>query len=215
MKKDYHINLSFGYTSPSVAVGISVFIALIVVGYFFAGSIFSKSSGENIYLDHKDNVDSQNSAYKNEPGAYYVYFNTSDNLSKDNCDYVYAVPRKIDNYSKETGALLELLKGPTDDEKKMGLSSLFSEATTFALNSLSISGGVAAVNMADISAIIPGAKSDCGRKSLISSVEKTLYQFDNINKVVFAINGNSKKFYEWVGMGCNEENNNCDSGLFR
>lgn len=218
MKKDYDTNLSFGYTSgytsPSVAVGLSVFIALLIVGYFFAGSIFSKSSGENIYLDHKDNADSQNSAYKNEPGAYYVYFNNSK-ISKNDCASVFGVPRKIENYSKETGVLLELLKGPTDEEKENGLTSLFSEATTFALNSLSISGGVAAVNMADISAIIPEAKSDCGRKSLISSVEKTLYQFDNINKVVFAINGNPKKFYDWVGMGCNEENNNCDPSLFR
>ncbi len=214
MKKDYHTNFSFGYTSPSVAVGLSVFIALVVVGYFFAGSIFSKSSEQNQLIQGQESVDGLSSLSKTKTGDYYVYFNNS-NISENDCASVSGVPREIENYSKETGALLELLKGPTDDEKKMGLTSLFSEATSFALNSLSISGGVAAVNMADISAIIPGAKLDCGRKSIISSVEKTLYQFGSINKVVFAMDGNPKKFYEWLGMSCNEENNNCDSGLFR
>ena len=214
MRKGYPINFSFGYTPPSVAVGVSVFIALIVVGYFFAGSIFLKSSEQNLLIEGQESALGANSTSKNEPASYYVYFN-NPSILKNDCSSVSGVPRKIENYSKETGVLLELFKGPTDEEKKMGLTSLFSEATAFALNSLSISGGVAAVNMADISAIIPGAKSDCGRKSFISSIEKTLYQFDNINNVVFAINGNPKKFYDWVGIGCNKQNNNCDPSIFR
>lgn len=214
MKKDYSANFSFGYTPPSVAVGFSVFIVLIIVGYFFAGSIFFKSSEQNPLIERQENVGGINSLNKNEPASYYVYFNNSK-ISKNDCTSVYGVPRKIENYSKEAGVLLELFKGPTEEEKKTGLTSLFSEATTFALNSLSISGGVAAVNMADISAIIRDANSDCVKKSLISSIEKTLRQFDNINKVVFAINGNPKKFYDWVGIGCNKENNNCDPSIFR
>jgi hypothetical protein len=46
-------------------------------------------------------------------------------------------------------------------------------------------------------------------------VETTLKQFPTVDKVIFAIDGKPVTFYEWMQIGCYEENNFCDETPFK
>ena len=204
---------SYGQSSPSVVVGASVIIALVVVGYFFAGAFFRSLNGENIY-DHQITDENTASSDQDINGLSYVYFSVSSQKSKNDCGLVYPVVRNIEGENKEVAALTEILKGPTIEERKNGAVSFFSDDTNYVFDGLIIRDDIAGVNFTDIASIIPDADSSCGSLALMASVESTLYQFGNIKKVIFAIDGSPRKFYEWAGIGCNEENNNCDASIF-
>ena len=46
-------------------------------------------------------------------------------------------------------------------------------------------------------------------------VTDQLKQFGIINKIIYAINGDPQSFYEWLQIGCSEENDNCDPTPFQ
>ena len=66
-----------------------------------------------------------------------------------------------------------------------------------------------------ISSLIPNASTSCGSAQFLSSIDATLKQFGIINKIIYAINGDPQSFYEWLQIGCSEENDNCDPTPFQ
>jgi len=146
-----------------------------------------------------------------------VYFNNSLlNPNSNDCSKVFPKERIIpasDNLAK--AALLELVKGPTEQEKLDGYNSLFSEKTKDVVDAVKFENETAYVNLKDIRQLIPNANASCGSAEFIAEIENTLKQFPSIKKVIFALNGQPSTFYEWMQIGCSPENKLCDETPFK
>jgi hypothetical protein len=151
-----------------------------------------------------------------EKQTIIVYYSNAEKrpVGVTDCSLVYGTEREItstENIFEQK--LNELFKGPTEEEKEQGFSSFFSEKTADVLKEVVIEDSTAYVNLADIRNIIPSANSSCGSQQFITSVEETIkHNNRNIENVIIAINNDPKTFYEWMQIGCTEENNNCDPG---
>jgi hypothetical protein len=99
-------------------------------------------------------------------------------------------------------ALHSLLRGPTQQERDAGLTSFFSEATAGMLNDARIIDGVAYVDFADFSSIVPNASSSAGSAMLLDQVAGTIFQFDGINEADISFNGDCDAFWNWIQRGC-------------
>jgi len=132
------------------------------------------------------------------------------------CGLVYGTERELvmDNGFLEA-KLKALFAGPTGEEQSQGFTSFFSEETADILISVEVLENTAYVNLKDIRNIIPSANTSCGSQNFIASVEETIKHGRAVETVIFAINGDPQIFYEWMQIGCTEENNFCDSSPFQ
>lgn len=145
-----------------------------------------------------------------------VYFGNRRFNPDGDCGRVYSLNRDIPlTQAVAKASLRELFAGPTLKEKEEGYTSFFSEKTENILKKIKIENGVAYVDLADIRTIIPNASTSCGGAQFLAEVDKTLKQFSTIKKVIFAINGDPKTFYDWIQIGCSLENNDCDPTPFK
>jgi len=140
-----------------------------------------------------------------------LFFSKGDS----DCTKVHKIEREIDHYSDALRTALNLLFwGPTEYEKQDGYTSLFSPKTKSILKSIRIVDKIAYVDFRDFREIIPNASASCASQSFISQVTGTIKNYENINKVIFAIDGNPKTFYDFMQIGCNKENNMCSKEMF-
>jgi spore germination protein GerM len=147
-----------------------------------------------------------------------IYFNNERRAGKNSndCHLVYGVERSVPKTSQiAKRTLQELFAGPTELEKKQGYTSFFSEQTKDILISVEISERIAYVDFKDIRNIIPNASSSCGSAQFFAEIEETLKQFRTIDSVMYAINGDPEPFYEWMQIGCTQDNNYCDDTFFK
>jgi spore germination protein GerM len=145
-----------------------------------------------------------------------VFFNQTGLNKEADCSQVYSVSRRVTKTTAVAkAALTELFAGPTAAEKAEGYTSFFSAATKGILKSVKVEEETAYVNLTDIRPIIPNASTSCGSAQFLAAVETTLKQFPTVKKVIFAINGQPKTFYDWIQIGCAPENNNCDATPFK
>ena len=127
-------------------------------------------------------------------------------LSND-CTAMISSSRVIDHrVDYEMAAMEELFKGVSEAEKIEGYSSIFPDGQDIYLRGIKIENGTAYLNFKDIRNIIPSVSASCGSTAFVSQIEKTLKQFANIKKVIFAIDGSPKTFYDWIQIGCQDEN---------
>ncbi len=147
---------------------------------------------------------------------FKVYFgNSLLNPNIEDCSLVYPRERIMPATSSTPQLVLqELFKGPTEIEKSQGYFSFFSEATRDILKGLKIENNTAYVDLKDIRQIIPNASASCGSAEFLAELENTLKQFPAIEKIVFALDGKPAAFYEWLQIGCPNENNLCDEAQF-
>jgi spore germination protein GerM len=147
-----------------------------------------------------------------------VYFLASTNIETfEDCAKVRAVTRTIPKTkSVAKAALEELFKGPTEKEKKDGLSSVFFEDTKSILLGIKIKKGAAYVNLDGlVIEKLGSATTSCGGAGYDASVEKTLKQFPTIKKIFFAIDGDPAIYYNWMQIGeCPKELKNCSGKDF-
>lgn len=101
-----------------------------------------------------------------------------------------------------TAAMLGLLAGPTEEERDAGLTSWFSSDTAGMLNDVSIEDGLATIDFADFSRIIPNASTSAGSGMLTSELSTTLYQFAEIGGFVVQFDGSCDAFWQWLQGGC-------------
>jgi hypothetical protein len=99
-------------------------------------------------------------------------------------------------------ALNSLLRGPTQAERDAGLASFFSEATAGMLNDARIIDGVAHVDFADFSGLMPNASASAGSAMLLDQIAGTIFQFDGINEADITFNGDCDAFWNWIQRGC-------------
>lgn len=111
-------------------------------------------------------------------------------------------------------ALQELFRGPTPEERRQGYYSWFSDSTRAILKGVRIANGTAYVDLHDLRQLIPGATTSCGSAEFFSQVEATLEQFPTVDRVILAIEGQPRLFYEWMEMECDERNDYCDDRHF-
>lgn len=177
-----------------------------------------------LYLSRKEEI--TNPAPEPEPVAppeepaptisLAVYFgNTELNPEMEDCSLVFPVEREVPRTQGVARAVLsELFTGPTEEEKEQGYVSFFSQETADILKNVHIENDTAYVDLEDIRSIIPNASSSCGSAQLMAEIETTLKQFITVERVILAIDSDPETFYEWIQVGCTEENDFCDDAPF-
>jgi putative hemolysin len=119
----------------------------------------------------------------------------------EECDEVEAVVREATGPVTPAMALDELLAGPTDDERDAGFGSWFSSDTAGMLQSVEVDDGVALVSFAsELPQVISGASSSCGSANLLAQLDATLTELPEIDRAVYALDGDVDAFYEWLQM---------------
>lgn len=138
------------------------------------------------------------------------------NASANPCRQVYPLRREVPRGSDLAGAALEqLFAGPSVAERAQGYSSWFSEHTANALKRFWTLDGTAYVDLADIRSTIPNASTSCGSGQLLSQMESTLKQFGTVRRILYAIEGQPRTFYDWLQIGCEESSDYCDDRPFK
>lgn len=137
---------------------------------------------------------------KPDPGKVAVFFTcTGDTLP--------ATPRAVlrDASVKDEElrtALKELVKGPNDDERAQGFTSYFSSQTAEMLNSVTVTGGRAVVDFKDLSHQMNNASTAAGAGQLLRELNRTVFQFDEIEEVQFQFDGSCDAFFQWLQSSC-------------
>jgi spore germination protein GerM len=119
----------------------------------------------------------------------------------DDCAEVEAVTRTMESGITLELALTELLAGPTDSERDAGFGSWFSADTAGMLDSVDIEDGLAMVSFdSALREVISGASSSCGSANLLAQLDATVGEFDEVDRAVYALDGDVGAFYEWLQM---------------
>ena len=98
-------------------------------------------------------------------------------------------------------ALDQLVAGPTAIEANAGLTSWFSPATAFMIDSVSIRAGHAVVDFRDLREVIPNASTSAGSRLLLSQLDATVFQFASVHSVEYRLEGDCAAFNEWLQFG--------------
>lgn len=145
-----------------------------------------------------------------------VYFsNDLSSTGSNACEAVMGVDRQVIAEAPHGQLLRELFQGPTEEEQERGFISMFTLNTANLLKTLKVEDGVAYVNLNDIRTMIPNASASCASAAFFAQVEATLKQDGKVDKVLYAIDGDPEAFYEFMQIGCTEENNNCDPSPYK
>lgn len=120
------------------------------------------------------------------------------------CDVLRAFTRTVATPAVLTGALEELLAGPTRKEAKL-LATQFSSETADMLRSVAIRDGVARVDFKDLDSVIPGPLSSCDAASMQSQLDATVTQFSTVDDARYTINGSEAAFATWLHGGWPED----------
>jgi spore germination protein GerM len=145
------------------------------------------------------------------------YLNAKDDPNIEDCNAVKPVTRAIPRTKGiAKAALLELFKGVNEEEGARGFVSFDPAETSGILKNLNIKNGVAFVNFnAVVYEKLGNATTSCGG-GFFASVGATLKQFRTVKKVVYAVEGDTDGFYEWVQVGeCPHGRKMCSKHNFR
>lgn len=111
-----------------------------------------------------------------------------------------AVPADTDALSF---ALEELLAGPSAAEEAQGTYfTWFSDETAGMVRWVTLEDGMAVVELGDLRSIIPNASSSAGSAMLMQQLEATVFQFPDVRRVEFRIDGSCDAFMAWLQIGC-------------
>jgi hypothetical protein len=119
----------------------------------------------------------------------------------DPCTEVFPVPRTVAADDPLTGALEELLAGPTDTERAEGYGGWFSSETAGMLRSVEIVAGTVMVDLGDLRPVIPNASTSCGSSALLAQLDTTtLTAAEGAVSVIYLLEGEHDVFYEWLQL---------------
>lgn len=131
-----------------------------------------------------------------------VYFATGDG---SDCGEVTGFDRAIaGDLDSVLMAFNLLLAGPTADEVRAGASSFFSDESSSALGTLSLTDGYLVIDFRDIRPLLSNASTSCGSQSLLAQLNATAFQFDDVHRVRYEIEGSCDVFSEWLQRECGE-----------
>lgn len=101
-------------------------------------------------------------------------------------------------------SLDQLVAGPTATEAAAGAGSHFSAATADSIRSIKLSKGLLTVDFTDIRGVIPNASTSCGSAGLLATLNSTVFQFSNVERVRYQIDGSCDTFANWLQRSCTE-----------
>jgi len=117
--------------------------------------------------------------------TFDIYFSNASKGSNEDCSRAFPVSRTVAQTSAVgRAAILELLAGPTSEERTLGYATNIPENTR--LNSLVISDETA---KADFSSGLQFVAGSCRVIAIRSQIENTLLQFSTVSDVVISIEG--------------------------
>lgn len=118
-----------------------------------------------------------------------MYFSNNNLDPQISCEKVFPVTREIPKtLAVAKAALEELLKGPTEKEKKSGYQTSINSGVK--INSLNIDKGVAKIDFNET--LQKGVAGSCWVNVIRLQIASTLKQFASVNSVVISINGKSE-----------------------
>ncbi len=97
-----------------------------------------------------------------------------------------------------------LAAGPSEPEMAAGASSFFSAATADVVKSATLTEGLLRVDFTDIRALIPNASTSCGSEALLAQLNGTAFQFPEVERTRFLIEGSCGDFANWLQRECFE-----------
>lgn len=135
----------------------------------------------------------------------YAFFTCADDDAVPPWD-THPVPRgaeAADPVRRLEAAFIGLLGGPTEAERAAGYTSWFSEETALALHGVSVEpDGTAVVDFADFRPFMGGASTSAGAAMLLSQLNATAFQVDDVAAVDYRIDGSCRLFWEWLQSSC-------------
>lgn len=148
----------------------------------------------------------------------FVFFNrvAAEGQPAAECDSVRAVARSLPRTpAVASAALRALFAGPSDAERAAGWRSPFSARTADLLHGVRLVQGTAYVDLALHPGLMAAASSSCGAAELLVAIERTLRQFPSVRRVIVAIDGEPRRFYDAIGLRCDASNDHCDPRPFQ
>jgi spore germination protein GerM len=113
------------------------------------------------------------------------------------------VERVIDEGADPLVASFELLvAGPSADESKDGLWSWFSDETTATVRSVELDNGLLVVDFDNFIEAMNNAGTSCGSESLLAQLNGTAFQFTEVERVTYGIEGSCETFFNWLQRDC-------------
>lgn len=131
-----------------------------------------------------------------------LFFASADESDCSNTDMF---GRSIDETADPIESALRLLvAGPTAEEQATGAGSFFSTETEETIRSINLEGGLLTVDFEDLRPVIPNASTSCGHLSLIAQLNSTAFQFEEVDRVTYQIEGSCETFFNWLQTDCQE-----------
>jgi|GEM_PF-4187597 len=102
-------------------------------------------------------------------------------------------------------AFRELVAGPLGEEAARGADAIvFSVETSETVQSVTLDNGLLLVDFSDFRELIANASTSCGSMSLLSQLNTTAFQFDEVERVRYLIEGSCDAFSNWLQRECME-----------
>lgn len=106
-------------------------------------------------------------------------------------------------------AFRDLVAGPTGDEAARGADAIiFSVETSETVQSVTLDNGLLSVDFSDFREVIANASTSCGSMSLLSQLNTTAFQFEEVERVRYLIEGSCDAFSNWLQRECTEYTRN-------
>lgn len=98
-----------------------------------------------------------------------------------------------------------LVAGPTGEEAARGADAvIFSIETSETVQSVTLDNGLLSVDFSDFRELIANASTSCGSMSLLSQLNTTAFQFEEVERVRYLIEGSCDAFSNWLQRECAE-----------
>ena len=102
-------------------------------------------------------------------------------------------------------AFQDLVAGPTGEEAARGADAvIFSVETSETVQSVALDNGLLSVDFSDFRELIANASTSCGSMSLLSQLNTTAFQFEEVERVRYLIEGSCDAFFNWLQRECME-----------
>lgn len=120
-----------------------------------------------------------------------VYFNNNKMDPEISCNKVFAVERTIlKTESTGSASLLELFKGPTEEEKNAGFYTSINNGVILQSLMIGMESGTARADFNE--KLQEGVGGSCKVSAIRAQITETLKQWPTIKSVIISINGNSE-----------------------
>jgi hypothetical protein len=118
-------------------------------------------------------------------------------FGRDECLADRPIIRKVHHADPVRGAVTELLKGPTGQERSEGITSPFSAATAGALNDVRVVDGQTRVDFRDFRDAV--GDDQCTKDAIVDALNKTLFALPSVESTLYSFDGSTEKFQKWAG----------------